>query len=185
MRVIAGKARGVMLSSVKGLTTRPTGAMVKEALFNILQPRLAGSSFLDLFAGSGAMGIEALSRGAERVVWVEVERACCEQIRKNLERTKLQGGIVVTADALAAIARLEKRGEKFDIIFLDPPYGQGLAVKTLESLAQSSLLKEEGIIVVEAGKKEEAPASVSKLCLKQTRTYGDTALWFYEWEGAQ
>ncbi|MGB4250538.1 MAG: RsmD family RNA methyltransferase, partial [Limnochordia bacterium] len=104
MRVIAGKAKGTRLSSVKGLATRPTGDRVKEALFNILGPKVLGSSFLDLYAGSGAVGLEALSRGAEKVVWVESDRACCGQIKKNLERTRLEGGLVLPGDVFAVLA---------------------------------------------------------------------------------
>ncbi len=185
MRVIAGKARGTRLSSVKGLSTRPTGDRVKEALFNILGQKVAGSSFLDLFAGSGAIGLEALSRGAEQVIWVDADRACCAQIRKNLARTKLAGGTVYASDVFAALGRLEKQGQKFDIIFLDPPYNRGLAEKTITRLAHTALLKAGGIIIAEASKKEEGPPSVSKLCLEQVRTYGETALWFYRREGSQ
>jgi len=185
MRVIAGKAKGTRLSSVKGLATRPTGDRVKEALFNILGPKVLGSSFLDLYAGSGAVGLEALSRGAEKVVWVESDRACCGQIKKNLERTRLEWGLVLPGDVFAVLARLQRRGERFDLIFLDPPYGQGLGLKTLRALADLALLKAEGIIIAEVSKKEEAPLGVSKLCLEQIRTYGETALLFYRWEGSQ
>ncbi|HPT83648.1 MAG TPA: 16S rRNA (guanine(966)-N(2))-methyltransferase RsmD [Limnochordia bacterium] len=185
MRVIAGKAKGTKLASVKGLSTRPTGDRVKEALFNILGPAVVESSFLDLFAGSGAIGLEALSRGARQVVWVEADRACCEQIKKNLARTGLQGGVVYRSDVFAALNGLHKRGEQFDLIFLDPPYNRGLVAKTLERLTATELLTPEGIIIAEASKKEEAPLGVSKLCLEQIRTYGETALLFYRWEGSQ
>lgn len=185
MRVIAGKAKGTVLTSVKGLSTRPTGARVREALFNILGQAVADSRFLDLFAGSGAIGLEALSRGAEAVVWVEADRACCEQIKKNLARTRLQGGVVLNSDVFSALARLARRGEQFDLIFMDPPYAKGFVEKTLASLADSGLLKAEGIVVAEISKKEEAPPAVSKLCLEQIRTYGETALLFYRWEGSQ
>ena len=185
MRVIAGKAKGTKLASVKSLATRPTSDRVKEALFNIIDWKIPGSSFLDLYAGSGAMGLEALSRGAELVVWGEADRACCQQIRKNLDRTKLEGGIICASPVLPALARVSRKGQEFDIIFLDPPYGRGLVEKTLASLADSTLLKSGGIIIAEASKKEEAPSSVSKLCLEQMRTYGETSLLFYGWEGSQ
>lgn len=182
MRVISGKAKGTRLASVKGLSTRPTGDRVKEALFSMIAPGLAGSSFLDLYAGSGAIGLEALSRGAESVVWVDANRACGNQIKKNLARTNLTGGVIYTSDVFSALKRLDKRGEQFDFIFLDPPYDQGLVEKTLACLAELSLLKEDGIIIAEASKKEEAPLGVSKLCLEKIRTYGETVLLFYEWE---
>ncbi len=179
LRVIAGKAKGRKLASVPGLTTRPTGDRVKEALFNILGPAIQGSSFLDLYAGSGAMGIEALSRGAEDVVWIDANPACTTQIRLNLKKIDLAGGEIFTNDVLRALAQLEKRGRQFDFVFLDPPYNQGLAAKTLAHPASLAVLKKDGIIIAEVGKKEEAPLAVSKLCLGRTERYGDTILLFY------
>ncbi|MDI9485761.1 MAG: 16S rRNA (guanine(966)-N(2))-methyltransferase RsmD [Bacillota bacterium] len=184
MRIIAGKAKGTRLSSVSGLTTRPTGDRVKEALFNILGPAVTGSAFLDLYAGSGAIGLEALSRGASDVVWIDASRACTAQIRANLEKARLSGGTVYTNDVFRALVQLEKAGRRFDFIFLDPPYGQGLVGKTLEHPSLADVLKKEGIIIAEAGKKEEAPIAVSKLCLKREQRYGDTKLLFYDMRGS-
>lgn len=185
MRIIAGKAKGMKIASIKGQSTRPTGDRVREALFNILGPAVAGSSFLDLFAGSGAVGLEALSRGASQVVWVDSNRACGQQIRANLQKTGLTGGIIYINDVFRALDKLAAKGEQYDFIFLDPPYGQGLAAKTLEVLAGLPLLRKDGIIVAELGKKEEAPLGVSKLCLVSTRQYGDTVLLFYRWEASE
>lgn len=182
MRIIAGKARGTKLASVRGLSTRPTADRVREALFNILGPAIAESSFLDLYAGSGAVGLEALSRGAKKVVWVDSSRSCAVQIKENLAKSRLEGGVMYTNDVSRALTQLAKRGEQFDFIFLDPPYNQGLVEKTLVHLAGLQLLKEDGIIIAEASKKEEAPQAVSKLCLKSIRNYGDATLLFYRWE---
>lgn len=179
MRVIAGSAKGTKLISAQGLKTRPTGDRVKEALFNILGPTISDSSFLDLYAGSGAIGLEALSRGAKDVVWVEEDPTSIEKIHVNLARTRLSGGIVYKVDVFKALIRLEQDNQKFDYIFLDPPYEQGLIKRTLEHLAKLSLLNNDGIIIAEASKKEEAPSDMSKLCLKRKQQYGDTMLLFY------
>lgn len=180
MRIIAGKARGTKLQSRPGLSTRPTGDRVKEALFNILGVGVNGSSFLDLYAGSGAIGLEALSRGADQVVWVDANPACAAQIRANQERTRLEGGRIYTGDVIRTLERLEGQGEVFDYVFLDPPYDQGLVRKTLEAKGLPGVLKCDGIIIAEASKKEEAPIDVSNFCLKREQRYGDTRLLFYE-----
>ncbi len=125
------------------------------------------------------MGLEALSRGAQDVVWVDASRACTAQIRSNVEKTGLSGGEIFTNDVLRALVQLERRGRQFDFVFLDPPYNQGLVAKTLEHPASLAVLKKEGIIIAEVGKKEEAPLGVSKLCLERTERYGDTILLFY------
>lgn len=150
MRVIAGKARSLKLMTPPGMDTRPTTDRTKETLFNILQPEIGGARFLDLFSGSGAIGIEALSRGAAFAVFVEKDRAAAECIRKNLAFTKLgDNGQILRKDVGAAFKSLEK-GAPFDLIFMDPPYGRGLERQVLEYLAHSSLLAEEGTVVVEA-----------------------------------
>lgn len=180
MRVISGKAKGTKLASIAGLATRPTADRVKEALFNILGPSIGGSSFLDLFAGNGGIGIEALSRGADRVFWVDSNPACAAQIRANLQTTRLEGGEIYINDVFRALVQLGKRGLKFDFIFLDPPYERGLVVKTLGWLDDLDLLKREGIIIAEASKKEDADPVMSKLCLVRTQHYGATTLYFYQ-----
>lgn len=182
MRIISGKAKGTRLSSVSGLRTRPTGDRVKEALFNILGPSVYGSAFLDLFAGSGSIGLEALSRGADPVIWVDSSRTCTTQIKANLEKTRMEGGPVYTNDVFRALVLLNRSGKQFDFIFLDPPYNQGLVNKTLLHLSEVNLIKEDGIIIAEMSKKEEAPQVMSKLWLERTQNYGDTTLLFYRLE---
>ena len=132
MRVIAGSARRLQLETVPGTDTRPTTDKIKETLFNILQPRVGGADFLDLFAGSGAIGIEALSRGAASAVFVENDRRAVTCIKKNLEHTRLsQKAAVLPFEAMASLGRLEREGRSFDLIFLDPPYRKELEKQTV------------------------------------------------------
>ena len=152
MRVIAGTARSVPLKTLEGKSTRPTTDRIKETLFNILQEEICDSRFLDLFAGSGQIGIEALSRGAACAVFVDNNRHAAACIRDNLKKTKLeQKAEVYAMDALGALKRLANE-EPFQIIFIDPPYQEHLEKGVLEALADSSLLTGETLIIVEAEK---------------------------------
>ena len=150
MRVIAGKARRLPLKTVKGMDTRPTTDRIKETLFNMIQNEVPGCRFLDLFAGSGGIGIEALSRGAVRAVFVESDRKASGCIRDNLSFTKLEeNAVLMTADVFAALIRLEGQ-EPFDIIFMDPPYEKKKKKRVLEALKGSSLVDEDTLIIIEA-----------------------------------
>ena len=150
MRVIAGKARRLPLKTLPGADTRPTTDRIKETLFNILQPELLDCRFLDLFSGSGAIGIEALSRGARKAVFVEKNPKACACIRDNLAFTKLApDGQVMNMDVLQALRSLEGEGP-FDCIFMDPPYGMDLERSALEYLSGSALADENTLIIVEA-----------------------------------
>jgi 16S rRNA (guanine966-N2)-methyltransferase len=151
MRVIAGKAKRLQLKTVKGMETRPTTDRIKETLFNILQNDIENCRFLDLFSGSGAIGIEALSRGASIAVFVENSKEAIGCIRENLQFTKLSdSAIVMEKDVLSAISILEGRGERFDIVFMDPPYNKEIEKKVLERLKDSSVIDGDSIIIVEA-----------------------------------
>ncbi len=151
MRVIAGSRRHLVLKSVPGMAVRPTQDRTKETLFNILNPYLADCRFLDLFSGSGAIGIEALSRGAKDVVLVEQSSQSLDCIRQNLKSTKLtEEARVLAMDVFSAIPKLEAEGKAFDIIFMDPPYDNELEKRALTMLAGSCLVNEDTIIVVEA-----------------------------------
>ncbi len=152
MRVIAGSAKRLQLKTLDGMDTRPTTDRIKETLFNMLSPYLYDCIFLDLFAGSGGIGIEALSRGAMEAVFVEKNRKAMACIRENLKYTRLdRKALTISSDVMTALYRLE--GEKqFDFIFMDPPYNQELEKKVLEYLADSQLLSDEGVIIVEASK---------------------------------
>lgn len=168
------------LASLPGRTTRPTADMVKEALFNILGGRADGATVLDLFAGSGALGIEALSRGAARATFVEHDRKAVAVIRANLERTQFTScAHVLRTDALRAISNLQRSGQQFDLIFADPPYGRQLAAAVVPALANAQLLAEDGRIVIEHHRQEELPLRSANIEQIRAARYGDTTLTFY------
>ncbi|WFR59856.1 16S rRNA (guanine(966)-N(2))-methyltransferase RsmD [Anaerocolumna sp. AGMB13025] len=151
MRVIAGKAKRLTLKTIDGLETRPTTDRIKETLFNMINQELADCDFLDLFSGSGAIGIEALSRGARSAVFIENSKAALDCIKLNLHNTGLLAGAMVLAlDVISSIRTLELQGRVFDIIFMDPPYNQGLEQKVLNALEHSSIVYRNTIIIVEA-----------------------------------
>lgn len=150
MRVIAGSARRVPLKTLDGMNTRPTQDRIKETLFNMLQYNLADCTFLDLFAGSGGIGIEALSRGAGKAVFVEQNADAVQIVRENLKATRLEDrAVVMHTDALTALKRLEGK-YRFDYIFMDPPYNHELERQMLEYLADSALIDKQSTIIIEA-----------------------------------
>lgn len=150
MRIIAGRAKSLPLKTVPGLDTRPTTDRIKETLFNMINPRLPGAAFLDLFAGSGGIGLEAASRGAAKVVFVEQSRKAAACIQENITFIKASGeSTLLVMDAMAALRKLEGT-ETFDLIFMDPPYEKELERKVLEYLAASTLITEDTLIIVEA-----------------------------------
>ena len=151
MRVIAGSARSLKLTAPEGLEVRPTTDRIKETLFNILSPDIYGCRFLDLFCGSGAIGIEALSRGARKAVFVDNNTKSLECTRKNLMFTKLADGAeVIKSDSVSVINRLKIENRRFDIIFMDPPYDRGFEKSVLEQEAFCDILDEDGIVIIEA-----------------------------------
>lgn len=155
MRVIAGTAKRLQLKTLEGLDTRPTTDRIKETLFNMLTPYIYDSVFLDLFAGSGGIGIEALSRGAMEAVFVEKNPKAMACVKENLRHTHLESkGMTISSDVMTALYKLE--GEKqFDYIYMDPPYNQEFERRVLEYLVDSDLLADNGIIIVEASKETE------------------------------
>jgi 16S rRNA (guanine(966)-N(2))-methyltransferase RsmD len=179
MRVIAGEAKGRRLFSVAGQSTRPITDRVKEALFNILADCVTESRFLDLFAGTGAVGIEALSRGAREATFVERDERALATIRRNLQVTRLADGArVVRRDVFKFIAHYE--GGPFDIIYVAPPQYKGLWARTLHALSGSPLLACGTLIVVQIYPKEFEPLDLTHLVLANKRKYGSTLLCFYE-----
>ena len=151
MRVIAGTAKRLQLKTVKGDNTRPTTDRIKETLFNMLQNDIEDCRFLDLFSGSGAIGIEALSRGAKEAVFVENNKEAINCIKENLRFTKLaNSGIVMAYDVMSAISMLEGRNAKFDIVFMDPPYNKEIEKEVLNRLKQSEIIDSDTMIIVEA-----------------------------------
>lgn len=151
LRVIAGDARRLQLVTVDGQETRPTTDRIKETLFNILQAEVGGCRFLDLFSGSGAIAIEALSRGAAEAVLVESGRRQAECIRKNLATTRMgDKARLITSDVLAAIGRLDREGKPFDLIYMDPPYGSDYYRSVFLALKGTSLITPDTMVIAEA-----------------------------------
>lgn len=174
MRVISGQARGLKLIAPEGLATRPTTDRVKESMFNIISAHLPCENILDLFSGSGALGIEALSRGAKYGVFTETDRAALKILNQNLERSRqAQKAEVFAGDAFTY---LERTNKKFDIIFLDPPYNQGILTRAVAEIAQKDLLGEKGILVCEGEVGGEAPTSEYFKILKSAK-YGKTMVY--------
>lgn len=162
MRVIAGKARRLPLISPEGKDTRPTTDRIKETLFNILQDEVPGCHFLDLFSGSGGIGIEALSRGAKEAVFVEFGKEALACIRANLNKTRLMDqATVLPVEVTYGISKLEKMGKKFDIIYADPPYQKGFEPKVLDLLAGSGIVKPGTLVILESSL-ETTPDYVDK-----------------------
>lgn len=180
MRVIAGSARGRKLRSLRGLAMRPTQDRVREALFNIIGEAVIDSLFLDLYAGVGGVGIEALSRGAAKVVFVENHPPAVEVIRNNLTACGFNSGFrVVKSDSIRFIDGAARRAEKFQIIFMDPPYRTPLLQRTLEKLGAAPIIVAGGVVVAEHASAEQPAESYGDLLLQDVRRFGDTALSFF------
>ena len=182
MRIIAGTFRSRQLKSLKGLSLRPTSDMLRETLFNILGPRVEGSRFLDLFAGTGAIGIEAVSRGAAFVAFVEKHSKTVHLIRENLASLEISEGVrVVPTDATTAIENLEKESmPPFDLVFLDPPYANQSEYKeTLRVIDESRLVHDSTLLIAEHYKSFELPASLGRFERARILRQGDAALTFY------
>lgn len=186
MRIIGGSARGRRLLTPKNDRIRPTADRVKESLFNILAVlagNFSGFRVLDVFAGTGNLGIEALSRGAAEAVFIDENREAVLLVKKNLELAGFADrGKVLPKEALAALKSLEKTDGPFSLVFLDPPYSKGLSGQVLEFLASSALIDENSVIVVETASKEELPETISSLRQFDRRVYGDTAIVFFHAE---
>ncbi|HEV8336735.1 MAG TPA: 16S rRNA (guanine(966)-N(2))-methyltransferase RsmD [Candidatus Polarisedimenticolia bacterium] len=180
LRVIGGEKRGFSLASPPGFDVRPTSARVREALFDILAGEIPGAGFLELYAGTGAVGIEALSRGARRCVFVEASHRGARAIRDNLEACGFRASGRVIAGPLPAALRRVPTGEAFDIAFLDPPYGDRGTAATLDALGGWEGLSREGRLVLEHRKSWEPPRHAGTLVLRRSVRYGDTVLSFYD-----
>ena len=179
MRVIAGSAKGTPLASVPGESTRPITDRVKEALFDILGPSIVGARVLDLFAGTGAVAIEALSRGAAQAVLVERDRRALATIRRNLAATRLADrAVVVAGDAFAYLAR--PPAEPFDLVYIAPPQYKRLWVRALQAIDRPGYLAPGGLVVVQVFPKEDEPVALQHLERSDERRYGSTLLIFYQ-----
>jgi len=177
MRVITGKARGISLKTPEGMLTRPTADRVKEALFSIIQFDIPGACVLDLFGGTGQLGIEALSRGAKRAVFVDAREDACKLIRENLKRTRLtEEGTVIRSDYLDYLNRCR---EKFHIIFLDPPYAEVFLENALKRITEIDILQSDGIIVTERPLGKDLPWEFRGYSRSRDYKYGKTLLTVY------
>ena len=172
MRIIGGTHRGRRIAAPKGGHTRPTGDRVREALFNLVGP-VNGASVLDLYAGSGALGLEALSRGARRCVFVETDGPACRAIRANLETLGLTGGLVTQRDALAALRDERTAGRRHELLLLDPPYERWQALEPQLAELVPAVVAEAGIVVVETDARVEPTLPLD---LVTTRRYGSARL---------
>ncbi|HET8645811.1 MAG TPA: 16S rRNA (guanine(966)-N(2))-methyltransferase RsmD [Vicinamibacteria bacterium] len=185
-RIIAGRGKGRRLKSPRGERTRPTAARVKQTLFDILQAELPGCRFLDAFAGGGAVGLEALSRGAARVVLADVSRDAVRAMRENVEALRAGGEVeVFQQDARVALPALADAGHRFDVVYLDPPYDSPLYEPLLAELAQGRLLEEGGLVVVEHFHKRAVPERIGGLLRTRSVRVGDHRLSFYRLRGEE
>jgi 16S rRNA (guanine966-N2)-methyltransferase len=183
VRVIAGSAKGRRLTTLRTLALRPTPDRVREALFNILGVQIDGAAVLDLFAGSGAIGLEALSRGARLAVFVEAHEPACRLIEKNLRRCGLHAqGSVWCRDVLDALPTLKLQEQRFEVIFLDPPYATSLVEDALQRLGDGRLLTAHGQVIAEHFVKRVLAERYGRLRRGRVARFGDVALSFYRVE---
>ncbi len=181
MRIIAGTYRGLHLRTLKGGNLRPTSDLLRETLFDVLGPGVAGSSFLDAYAGSGAVGLEALSRGASDVVFIERHRAASELIRKNATTLKIDSGFrVMACQVTTGLERLEKEGARFDYLFLDPPYTEIREYHSvLRQLSRSELLRPSSLVIVEHSRHCLLEEAYGNLRQSRLLRHGDAQLGYY------
>ena len=174
MRVISGKARGKILKTPDGVLTRPTSDRVKEAMFSIIQFDLPGAKVLDLFAGTGQLGIEAISRDASKAVFVDEREEACKLVRENLKRTGFEScSAVVRSDYMSF---LKNTKEKFDIIFLDPPYAEVFLENSIKMITEIDILQTNGIIVTERPLDKELPWNFPGFTRSKDYKYGNTLI---------
>lgn len=183
LRVISGKARGLKLDSPKNQDVRPTTDRVKESLFNIINPYIRESNILDLFAGTGSLGIECLSRGAKNCVFVDKSKDSINIIKSNVKKARVENeSTILNIDFKDAVKRLSSQNQKFDVIFMDPPYYENMFIECLKIIDELNLLYEDGIIVVEHDTKDLFDESIGNLVKSRDKKYGNTTLTFYKLE---
>ena len=183
MRVISGKVRGLKLDTPKNNDVRPTTDRVKESLFNIINSYVRDSNILDLFAGTGSLGIECLSRGAAECIFVDSSKESIKIINSNIKRARVEEeSIVLNMDFKEALRNTKLKDKEFDIIFMDPPYYENMFTDALNIISDKKLLSEEGIIVVEHDTKDDFPEKVGQLYKSRDKKYGNTTLTFYKLE---
>lgn len=180
LRIISGEYKSKRLISPEGKDVRPTSDKVKESLFNILLSKIPEAYVLDLFAGSGNLGLEAISRGAKGCIFIDKSKDSIKTVYSNIKLLKCEEYCeVYNNDAFSALEILDKRKLKFDIVFCDPPYHKEIIQKVLKSLLKTDIIKENGIIVTEHDIKDLLPQKLEKLIMYRSVKYGNTALSFY------
>ncbi len=180
MRITSGRFKSRIIKAPRAI--RPTLDNVRKSIFDIVSGQVDGAKVLDLFAGSGALGLEALSRGADSCIFVDNDKSSVKTIKENLEALGLpyhEDIIIVAADAMKAISKFAKNGERFDLIFLDPPYYKSLVKKSLFLLGSYDILTKSGVVIVEHSKHDAVPNSTGELTLYRSTRYGDTQISFY------
>jgi len=184
MRIISGTSKGRKLVTPKSQFLRPTSDRVKESIFNILREEMEGKVVLDLFAGTGNLGIEALSRGAKKAIFVEKGRQALRLIQRNLNQFGLEErSEIIPKDAIRAIGILKQRGESFDLILMDPPYEKGLIQRTLMKLNSYPVYQKDSILVIEHDRREPLPHIMNGWNLIRERRIGDTVISFLTPQG--
>ncbi|SHE60496.1 16S rRNA (guanine(966)-N(2))-methyltransferase RsmD [Clostridium fallax] len=183
MRIIAGKARGRKLLSPDTYETRPTLDRVKESMFSIIQGYIPDATVIDVFAGTGSLGLEAASRGAKEVFLVDKSPVTFPNLKKNIENLKFQDFChALHTDAYSALKSLADKGKKFDVIFIDPPYLKDMIPEAVKIIEDRNILQEDGIIVTKIDTSEEIFQGTEKIKLYDTRKYGNTTVCFYRIE---
>ena len=183
MRIVSGTFKGRSLATPRGMDIRPTSDKVRQAIFNILPREFPFERALDLFAGTGAMGLEALSRGAREVTFVDSGAEAIALIKKNLESCGVEAR-VYRSDVQASLKQFSRNGEKFDLIIIDPPYSTTLLREALEAIDRDGLLALEGVIVAETTKRNALEADLKALEVYDERRYGDTVVYFLKHKAA-
>lgn len=181
MRIISGKARGTKLYSLEGITTRPTLDRVKESLFNIIQNEIKDCTFLDLFSGSGSIGLEAASRGAKKVILCDKSKEAIEIINKNIDKTHLEDKIELYNMDSISLLKIKIK-ETLDIIYIDPPYNSNLSIDSIKIILEKNIVNEESIIIVETDEKDRILREVKEMKIEiiDTRKYGRASMIFFK-----
>ena len=180
MRIIAGTAKGIRLKTPKGMNTRPTADRVKESMFGILAANVVDAEVLDLFAGTGNLGLEALSRGAASATMVDKNIQSIKIIMENAILTDLaRAAVICREDVMTALRRLQASAKSFDLIFCDPPYNLGLAPKVLSWLDATEVLRDGGIFVLEHSRHEKLPEGLKRIVAYRSEFYGETVVSFF------
>lgn len=182
MRIIAGKRKGLNIKTIEGESTRPTRDMVREALFSILTSKISDAKFLDLFAGSGAIGIEAISRGAAEACFSDTNPQCIKIIKENINKANFENeSRIFNLDYKLVLKKL--KDEKFDVIFIDPPYNKGLGVDAIMRISEYDLLTDDGVIILETDTNEEVPEEIGIYEKYNNKKYGRNILNLFKRKG--